>query len=266
MDKIEVCNKLKESTKKLLLFDGDKFTGFSGTGFVIKNDGTLLTANHIVTPCTKLANSRIFAHSGAGASWGKIEYKVRLSNVLLDIGMPEFAKPLLIDLAILEPLERINGHPYIETENELSVEGSEVIMAGFPDEISPPLNFNRMLNFNNPKLAKNKDQIEAFFSGFMCLMMIKNGMIGSVQKVNLSMESKIKGLEKSITANGAEYWIDNGSNHGASGGPVVNCSGKLIGIICEKGLTNQRVAENLRIKVPSGATMALSHKLITWSL
>lgn len=266
MDKKEICEKLKNSTKKILLFDGDKFSGFSGSGVVIKSDGTLLTANHVVAPCAKLSNPRIFAHSAGGVSYEKIEYKVRLFNVSFDIGMPNFAKPLLIDLAVLVPIETIDEHPYIEIEDEICVNGSDVFMAGFPDEISLPLNFDRMLNFNNTELAEKKDQIETFFSSFMCLIMIKSGMIGGVQKVNISGESKIKGIEKSITANGAVYWIDNGSNHGASGGPVVNPHGKLIGIICEKGLTNQKIEEDLIIKVPSGATMALSHHLITWGV
>ncbi|MBU2504038.1 MAG: serine protease [Nanoarchaeota archaeon] len=266
MDKIEICKKLKESTQKILLFDGDKFAGFSGSGIVIKSDGMLLTANHVVAPCAKLINPRIFAHSAGGISHKKTEYRLRLFDVSFDIGMPNFAKPLLIDLAVLMPKEKINDRPYIETENELCVEGQDMFMAGFPDEISPPLNFNRMLNFENSELAKSKEQIEIFFSSFMCLIMIKSGMIGGIQKVNISGKSQIKGFEKDIKANGAVYWIDNGSNHGASGGPVVDVNGKLVGIICEKGLTTQLITENSGIKVPSGATMALSHHLITWAL
>ena len=264
MNKIEICENLKKSTKKILLFDGDNFTGSSGTGVVINDAGTLLTANHVVAPCTKLTNPRFFAYGIGEIS--KIEYKVQLFNASIDINMPDFTKPLLIDLAVLEPTKKIKEHPYIELNNELSIEGSDVIMAGFPDEIKPPLNFNKMLNFNNSDLDKEKDKIETFFESFMCLIMIKSGMIGSVQKTNISGNSKISGLEKSFTANGAVYWVDNGSNHGASGGPVVDTSGKLIGIICEKGLTNQMITQDTGIKVPSGATMALSHKLITWAL
>ena len=139
-------------------------------------------------------------------------------------------------------------------------------MAGFPDEISPPLNFEAMLNYNNSDLAKNKNQIEAFFKVFMRLIMIKKGMIGGVHKVNISGNCDIPGLVKEVKVQGAVYWIDNGSNHGASGGPVINFDGKLIGIVCEKGLTNQSITDDLSLKVPSGATMALSHKLISWAI
>ena len=97
----------------------------------------------------------------------------------------------------------------------------------------------------------------------MCLAMIKSGMIGAIHKIKISGNSTIPGLQKGINLEGAEYWIDNTSTYGASGGPVVNSLGKLIGILCEKGMTTD---PGLDIKVPSGSTMALSHKLITWGL
>ena len=261
MDKIDICKKIKESIRKLVLLNEEQVICW-GTGIVTSDKGIILTANHVISDYSKLSHPKIIAYGVENIP--TIEYKPKLFNVSFDIGMPDFAKPLTIDLAILEPVKNIDKVPYIELENEIATEGVDIIMAGFPDEILPPLNFDKMLNFNNPELNKNRFKIEEFLKVHMRLIMIKSGMIGSVQKTNISGKCKIPGLTKSIEVKGAVYWIDNASNHGASGGPVLNLSGKLIGIICEKGLTNQeQEIPGLNFKVPSGATMALSHNLIT---
>lgn len=259
MNKIEICKKIKKSIRKLVLFDKEQVKCW-GTGVVIGSDGIILTANHVISDYSKLTYPKIITYGIEDIP--TIEYKPRLFNVSFDIKMPDFAKPLIIDLAIIEPIKNTDRISYIELEDEIAAEGTEVIMAGFPDEVSPPLNFNKMLNFNNPELNKNKFQIEEFFKVHMRLIMMKSGMIGSVQKVNISGNVEIIGFKQTINVNGAVYWIDNASTYGASGGPVVNSSGKLIGIICEKGMTRQE----MNLNVPSGSTMALSHNLITWAL
>ena len=264
MDKIEICKKIKKSIKKLVLSDKEQFKSW-GTGVIISEDGIILTANHVISDYPKLIHPKIIAYSVKGVSI--MEYKPKLFNVSLNINMPDMAYPLPIDLAILEPIEKVKEVSFLELNEDISFEGEDVIMAGFPDEIKPTLNFDRMLNFDNPELNKNRFKIDEFFKVQMRLIMIKSGMIGSVSKTNINIECEIPGLPKSIEAKGAVYWIDNASNNGASGGPVVNFSGKLIGIICEKGLTNQeQEIPNSNFKVPSGATMALSHNLITWGL
>jgi len=264
MDKIDICKKIKQSIRKIILLDKEQVICW-GTGTVVSNRGTMLTANHVVNCYYKLSHPKIIAY-GMG-NIPIVEYKPKLLNVSFDIGMPEFVKPLIIDLAILEPTKTLNGISYIELGNEIMPEGTDVIMAGFPDEILPPLNFDKTLNFDNPELNKNRFKIEEFFKVHMRLIMIKSGMIGSVQKINISGRCEITGFAKAIKVEGATYWIDNASNNGASGGPVVDFSGKLIGIICEKGLTDQeQEVPGLNFKVPSGATMALSYNLITWGL
>ncbi|MDD5711003.1 MAG: serine protease [Candidatus Colwellbacteria bacterium] len=262
MDKIEICEKIKKTIRRLVLFDGDKIVG-AGTGVVIKDTGELLTANHVIRRYPTLSDPKISAY-GMG-DIPKTGYKPLLMNIALNINISEYAKPLVIDLAVLGPTEKQSNLPFMELDDNNAVEGEEVIMAGFPDEIKPPLNFNKMLNFNNPELEKQRDQIENFFKYLMQLVMMKSGMIGSTQGVKLnSNKVNIPGFPgKTIDVEGAVYWIDNASTHGASGGPVVNSFGKLIGIVCEKGTTED---PNFDVEIPSGSTMALSHRLVTWFL
>jgi len=264
MDKVIICKKIKQSIRHLILFDGKDIVS-SGTGIIVKDTGELLTANHVIADYNALSSPRIIARGASGA--GKIreiEYRPLISNIDLNINMPNYAKPLKVDLAILGPLKETEKISFIEMEDKIASEGEEVIMAGFPDEIKPPMNFDKMLNFDNPDLFNQKTKIDEFFKYSMSLMMMKGGMIGSVQRVNL-MNCKINlpGFSKKIiNAKGAVYWIDNASTYGASGGPVIDSSGRVIAIISEKGITEQEMG----LAVPSGSTMALSHKLITWFL
>lgn len=262
MNKIEICNKIKNSIRKLMVFDGEKAKSY-GTAIVINDSGLLLTANHVISKYSKLANHKLLAYGLHNIP--EMEYEPTF-NFSIDIGEPDYFKPLQIDLAILNPLKSTDKVEFIELEDENALEGTDVIMAGFPDEVHPPLNFDKMLNFENPELFKNKEQIENFFEVFIRMIFIKGGMIGSAQRTVLNCIHKVHGIEKQISVEGAVYWIDNSSNHGASGGPVVNSSGKLVGIISEMGLTTHQVLKDVYLDVPSGATMALSHKLITWSL
>ncbi|RLI05371.1 hypothetical protein DRO22_02825, partial [Candidatus Bathyarchaeota archaeon] len=232
-----------------------------GTGIVIKDTGILLTANHVIKDYFVLSNPKIIASSLSDIP--QAEYKPIFYNFSVDIDMPGFfVKPLEIDLAILQPLQKTKGISFMELDDDIAPEGTDVIMAGFPDEIKPPLHFDETLDFNNPELAEKRLAIENFFDYLMRLIMMKSGMIGSTQRVNINTNFDMARFRKVISINGAVYWVDNSSTYGASGGPVINSAGKLIGIICEKGMTQQKPD----LEVPSGSTMALSHKFITWYL
>ena len=127
-----------------------------------------------------------------------------------------------------------------------------------------PLNFDKSLNFDNHELKEKRFEIEGFVKSAMRLIMIRSGMVGSVQKINISGNCDFSDFKKSISVSGATYWVDNAVTYGASGGPVVDYSGKLIGIISEKGAT-AGLSDSEKL-VPSGSAMVLSHKLITWRL
>lgn len=184
MNKIEICKQLKRTIRKIVLFESQNKPISLGTGVIVNGSGFLLTANHVINKYIKIDNPKIIAYGLDNLP--EIEYKPRLFNVSFSINMPEFALPLGIDLAILEPVQKVSDISYMELEENILLEGENVMLAGFPDEVSPPLNFDRMLNYKNSDLAKNKEQIEIFFKVFMRLAMMKEGMIGSVHKVNIS--------------------------------------------------------------------------------
>jgi len=254
MDKKEICQKIKYAMRKVIItLDGNVIS--FGSGVVISHSGVLLTANHVLEDCLGDPRARIIVDGVEKIN--QIEYKIRLGGVSFNINQPEFVKPINIDLAILEPIKAMNADFFVELGNGLASEGEEVIMAGFPDDINPPLNFNKVLNFDNPKLGEKKMEIENFFENSMRFLMMKSAIVGNVQKVN------IQDSQKNINIGGGVYWLDNTVTYGASGGAVVDSSCKLLGIISEKGVTGGVDSTD---RVPSGSTMALSHELITWNL
>ncbi|MFA5743139.1 MAG: serine protease, partial [Candidatus Paceibacterota bacterium] len=229
MDKKEICEKIKYAIRKVAIVSNDSVLSF-GSGVVINSSGLLLTANHILDEYLALPNVKIIVEGV-----GKIlpsEYKIRLGGPSIDIDTPEFVKPIIIDLAILEPITPSQTDFFVELNSELALEGTEVIMAGFPDDINPPLNFDKALKFDNPKLGEKKRDIEKFFEISMRFLMMRSAMVGNIQKV------KIVDAKRSINIDGGVYWLDNTVTYGASGGAVVDDSCKLIGIISEKGVTD----------------------------
>lgn len=255
MNKKKICAKVKESIRKVDVFSNEDVIS-AGTGVLINPSGFLLTANHVIS-CLD-TNSTIIVSGGTDNK--RIKYEPFFFDVSVDINMEKFLKPVNIDLAILKPVLEIKTENYLNLNKRKIKEGEEVIMAGFPDDIKPPLNFDKLLNFENLELGVKKNEIKSFFENFLRFLMIRHGIIGSVQKVNINTVFE----EKKLEIKGATYWIDNAVTYGASGGPVVNSSGDLIGIISEKGVTDGVVdSEKL---IPSGSTMALSHELITWRI
>lgn len=258
MDQKEICKKIKNITKKLLLLDGDRVVS-TGTGVFIDKEGTIITANHVIAAYSKLKNPRILANliNEKGAI-EQILYEQFASNIILDVH-PGVIKPLNIDLAILKPVSNISGVEFIEMESALAEVGSNVFMAGFPDEIKLIFDLQDQMDYrNNDELADNEEEIQQHLENSMSLLMIKSGMIGAAHKASVTVSFN----GKSVAFEGSSYWIDNGCTFGASGGPVVNEEGRLIGIMCQKGSTTSFDRKGLD---PSGSTMALSHHFITWT-
>lgn len=254
MNKIEICKKIELTTQKILLFSDDKLIS-TGTGVVVRSDGVILTANHVINGFANLSNPKIIVigRDENGVVLHR-EYAPVLYNVSFDVNETGFITPFVIDLAILKPKEKISvGDNIIPLCDDIVQVGTDVFMAGFPDEIKLPFDFDSKL-----RMLEKEGKVVQTLDSFMALMMIKSGMVGAAHKINM------KGVfnSKEIQFVGASYWVDNASTYGASGGALVNSSGELIGILCEKAETKFIPG----LSIPSGSTMALSHKLITWGM
>ena len=261
MNKIEICKKLERTAVKIALFSGEQLQG-TGTGVIIKNNGIVLTANHVISDFSKIANPKIIIITkDKNDKILHLEYLPVLYNVSFDANTPESLNPLDIDLAILKPKNPVNfGDNYIRLEDSIAPVGTDVIMVGFPDEVKLPLDVESKFNFDNPEMLEKKEKIGQAIDYFMALRMAKSGMVGATHKIIINGNSN----SKLIAVESASYWIDNASTFGASGGPVVNSEGKLIGIMCQKAMT--KFLPYKEVAIPSGSTMALSHKLITWGM
>ena len=141
--------------------------------------------------------------------------------------------------------------------------GTDVILAGFPDDVDIPLNFDESFNLMNPDMTNVKKALDKRFIYYMRQPLFKKGMIGSMSGIH------IEAPEQGILIDGASYTIDTELTYGGSGGPIVNMDGKLLGVIIRKGFTSakklqiQQSNQGIIEKLPSSTGFGLSHHLIT---
>jgi hypothetical protein len=265
MDKIEICQKVKKTIRRIIVQDESRVLSI-GSGVVIKPDGTLITAKHVIE------DEKIGVYRGhicvKGLESEEFEYLPVITGLKVDINLPEYIDPINIDLTILKPTKKLENIDFLPLCKDLAQVGTDIIMGGFPDDIEFPLSFLEKINENNPEMIKVKEAFNKKFKYYFRQLMCKQAMIGNLQKINLKCDVgslRIKDLTN-INVLGATYWLDNHLTYGGSGGSVVNMSGELLGIICRKALTNFKRDEltGSLEKIPSGTGMALSHQLISW--
>lgn len=225
-----------------------------GSAVPINKEGVLITAAHVVTGRLPIRDEdlndpdvKILAKS-VGSNFQ--EYVPGICGFTME---NEYMKsPLFIDLAILNPKKnKTNFNHLTISDKEIEV-GQDVIMSGYPDDIELPFSFDLNLDMDHPE-SKGLDKNIAIAKQ---LLMIKSGMIGQKFLVNLS-GSNIK-----ETISGEVIYIDNVMHSGASGGPVINNYGELIGIILQRAITSVPYEETPSLKIPSGSTLAISPKFI----
>lgn len=262
MDKIEVCQKVKKAIRHILIENQNGVLS-SGTGIVIKSDGTLITAKHVLEEENRgIYHGKITVK---GVATERIEYRIATTGFGFDIDFPDYVNPISIDLAVLKPVQQIQNSDFIPLCTDLAEVGTDVIIGGFPDDVKLPFDFLDKLNINNPEIVLAKEKINKQFKFYFRQLMFKHAMIGHAQKIKLDNFDVSKLGLKNITKvniTGATYWIDNHLTYGGSGGPVVNSNGELLGIICEKAFTDSKMDKPKEF--PSGTGMALSHQLISW--
>lgn len=266
MEKRQICEKLERVMRRITIQTQRKL--YCGSGVVIREDGLVLTAAHVVAEnCRDPYHGAIMVNEKARKA---DEYAMLISQPLaIDIGLPDYMGNVPIDLMLLAPKQTKSDVEYIELEDQLAKVGDDVIIGGFPEDIGYPLEFFDYINFDNPEMKKHKVDVEKFKQLDFRQPVQKSAMVGLVNGVDLQdcdvSSFGFDGLER-VTAHGADYWLDNQLTYGGSGGPMVNMDGKLVGIMYKKEFTNQENDGLQDILVPSGTGRAISHKLITWML
>ena len=263
---IEISDTLKKSLVKLVVINQKTGNVISqGSGVVIDANGFVLTANHVVALALNEQSYIIVGIPYTGS--GRIFYSYFFGGIQFSIGQQEMVSPMKVDLAILRPLQP-NSLPPVILEDIIPKEGTEVIMAGFPEDLKTPLDFADKFNKQSVGGEKGIEIIRQFSYSIIPWLMLKHGIIGGVSHIFMeNTMTELLGPSTPLSLRAAEYWIDNTYAKGASGGPVVNREGNLLGIITEVGETTvSDFSETISFPVPSGSTRVLSHKLITWSI
>ena len=262
MDKIEVCRIIKKTVCKIIVTD-EEHVRSAGTGVVVRDDGIILTARHVVARKEGgFYPGVIVAHCGDGPDR---KYESILSQDFAINIDPEHLKPLQPDLALLRPLEKMESVDHLPLFKGVVEEGTDIIMAGYPDDVKLPFRIDELFNEANLEMARLKEEYDYRFKFFFRQLMFKGGMIGKTQQVHFSINAAVLGLPI-IDLHSAIYWIDNHMTYGGSGGPLVNMDGELIGIVTEKALTAFPVQMSGIPEIPSGTGMAIGHQMLTWLL
>jgi hypothetical protein len=264
IDFVTLCEQISASMCQVLVGGGNKVKS-AGTGVFVEG-GVLYTAAHVLFHPNGQFRGDGIAVRGPKYMTGLPSKWAGPMRITPD---EKLMRPIPVDLAVLKPSQIPNGVVPLPLCSQLARVGTEVLIAGYPDDIKPPLGFHHYLETMNPDIAKLKSEFERGMMKYFRPSMFKRCMIGSIQTINMNDE------EKGVSINGAEYWLDNHLTYGGSGGPMVNTKGELVGIVVQKGLTDAkkfgiRSIDPSGVQVvpslPSGIGLALSHQFLTTGL
>jgi hypothetical protein len=256
MDRISLSKILEETTYLVQVImnheDHEPELISTGSAFCINNLGYLMTAAHVVTGRTPIRQMDVEdpnVEIGAKTKDGIFQRYVPFLTGF-GLNLPGYLKePIIVDIAILKPLKSSENSNFLKLANMKPYVGSEVLMAGFPDDMELPLSIDRFLNTEHEQVRGQKRNIELAKN----LMMIRSGIVGHC--------SGLKLVDQNIDA--WSLYIDNVLHSGASGGPIINMEGEVIGVITERAVTSVSYKETPGLKVPSGSTSAISPNLGT---
>jgi CBS domain-containing protein len=220
-----------------------------GTGTVCTENGKILTACHVIEQIkdfeNDLQNLELLTRI---KDYGVINYKPLLAGITMSI--PNVANDILIDIAILEPLQIIKTKNFMTPEldyNPLDY-GESMLMAGFSEETPFVFDFDKILGKKIPSDKINQYKINL---GFMKPPTFKAGILS--HKANLFLRGNMNIVSEI-------YHIDNGMHSGSSGGPIINSQGKFVGIITHRSVIKIKVLVEknlLKMDTPSGNTFGI---------
>ena len=264
MKKTDIAEHLWHVTYVIEMYDGDEKYS-TGTGFAVNNEGVLLTAAHVITgripirekdwldPNLTILDLTILGYTKESPE--EVECRPLLCGITID--MEVFRNPLPVGAAVLVPKEEHRAGPrkFPEVSSEESTVGTEVLMAGYPDELEPPLLFDRKIDRRSEAYQRSGDNIERELEKTREQLMIKSGMIGHSSNAKFTPEDDPQ-WESRIRV----YYIDNAMHTGASGGPVVNHDGEVVGSITKRAVTEVSYLElkDPNKEVPLGSTLTIS--------
>lgn len=258
MDTVALSAMLERTTYILEVYQGDEKYS-EGTGFCCHEQGFLVTAAHVVTSRLPIKEEdwrdsevTILAHTMKG---DYLRYEPVLCGITVEFPGP-LDKSLQVDLAILRPTEPRSGMEYLQTSSEQwPPVGTQVLMAGFPDELESPLRWTEAINYEYPSIKEKADETKRNVERINQQLMIKSGMIGNVG--DLSIDPDGTGQK---TLEVGYYYVDNVMHSGASGGPVINLQGLVIGTLSQRAVTTVPFPEleEVNKEIPSGSAMAIS--------
>ncbi|MBA7556060.1 hypothetical protein ES705_48757 [subsurface metagenome] len=236
-----------------------------GSGVVVNDIGFVLTAYHVVSSLANNNSDIIMATPYTGGK--SLFYSLIYGGISFEIRGQDQISSMLIDLAILVPLQPTNI-PHISLMDVIPKEGTDIIMAGFPVDLKTPHDISEKFKKESVGGLNSINKIKEFAHSIIPWIMVKHGIIGCVfHIVTPNMKTELLGESVSFSLRAAEYWVDNTYAKGASGGPIVDMEGNLLGIITETGIIYESYLTNIiTFPIPSGTIRVLSHKLITWSL
>jgi|TARA_R110000751_G_scaffold280072_4_gene382549 hypothetical protein len=236
-----------------VVLDGEVIS--QGTCFAFTSDGEVVTAAHVVTGRVPIRhedysdpNAKIFVKFS-----GRPVLEYRVSFCGLNIQCAAFTEMIQIDIAALAPKEKQDEEFTFLPARMMSLSlGQQVFISGFSDDLSLPFNIDRVVNNDFPGM---QGFISAMKEGYMADMMgplIKRAAVGNHRKIVAEDSNQNIAIEVDM------FYLDNGVNSGASGGPVVNEDGEAIGVISQRAVTSASQKSAPGLKVPAGATIALS--------
>ena len=253
MNHIELCERLRNATYLVKLVAGDETKGH-GSAVCINSDGHLLTAAHVIReefpPDTEEAPGPEHIILGRTTSEGYQRYRPISAGI--SVFFPSLLKPLWIDIAMLEPLQPQLADSFMPLSLEAPAVGTEVLMAGFPDDVGLPLDFDQYLDYSVPQIRKQRQAL----SEARRLLFIRSGMIGLRSELNISDP------EKGLRITGDVIYIDNVLHSGGSGGPIVNSRGEVIGIVTERAFTPVPLDVMPELKIPSGTAVGVTARTL----
>ena len=263
MDFVALADRIVKATCHIIVIHEQKVVS-AGSGVLIEG-GKLLTAGHVVFQRVGRIYPGDLMLRGPEGPIPRPPLNF-LGFPAINVGLPQLVRPVPLDITLSDFPGIPAGMQPLPLAKEIAPRGTEVLIAGFTDEIPLAADLDWSLEVMNPDMNSARDYLDELGNHFVRAPMVKRAMIGCTTKV------EVKDERGGIAMEAASYVLDNDLTYGGSGGPVMNLQGELLGIVTRRATTSAR---QLKIqtkeqgtsvalqRIFSGSGLALSHRFIT---